>query len=56
MSPTVNDGTKPVPPYNAVIAVADQVPLTIVPTEVKEELVTPVPKDVEDSTEVPLIL
>ena len=56
MSPTVKLGTKPVPPYKAVMAVADQVPVVIVPTAVNEEFVTPVPKDEFESTVVPLIL
>ena len=38
------------PPYNAVIAVADQVPVVIVPKAVKLEFVTPVPSEVAEST------
>ena len=34
---------------HAVIAVADQVPVVIVPTAVNEEFVTPVPKEVAES-------
>ena len=56
MSPTVNEGTNPVPPYRAVIAVADQTPVLIVPNAVKEELVTPVPKEEFERTVVPAIL
>ena len=56
MSPTVNEGTNPVPPYKAVIAVAAQTPVLIVPNAVKVEFVTPVPNDVEERTEVLPIL
>ena len=49
MSPTVNDGTKPVPPYKAVIAVADQVPELIVPTLLSDDAVV---KDANDVTAV----
>ena len=38
------------------IAVAAHVPVVIVPTAVREELVTPVPKELAESTDVPLIL
>ena len=44
------------PPYNAVIAVADHVPDLIVPKAVKEEFVTPVPNEDEERTVVLLIL
>ena len=44
------------PPYNAVIAVADHVPVVIVPNAVSEELVTPVPKEELDNTVVLLTL
>ena len=44
------------PPYKAVIAVADQTPVEIVPKAVREEFVTPVPSDVAESTLVPAIL
>ena len=38
------------------MAVADQVPVVIVPNAVNEELVTPVPNDVAESTLFPPML
>ena len=46
----------PVPPYLAVIVDPAQVPVEIVPTAVREELVTPVPNEVAERTELPFIL
>ncbi len=56
MSPTANEGTKPVPPYSAVTAVADQVPDVIIPAVCIEEKITPVPNVLLERTEVPFIL
>ena len=45
----------PVPPYRTPTAVACHTPVAIVPTEVKEEVRTPVPRVVPDNTLVPAI-
>ena len=44
------------PPYNAVIAVADQVPEVIIPAVCIEENITPVPSVLSERTVVPFIL
>ena len=46
----------PVPPYKPVMVVPVHTPVVIVPKAVREELVTPVPKELAESTAVLFIL
>ena len=47
---------EPVPPFATAIAVPFQVPVAIVPTDVRDDPVTPEPNVVPERTDVPLIL